>query len=212
MPVAVITGASQGLGLALATDLAAAGWSLVVDARDAGRLETAVAALPGGPHVAVPGDVTDSWHRGALAASRRPRRRRAAGQQRQHPRRQPTPRARRPRAHDVRPDPRGQRRRPGRPHRPAAAAAARARWPGPQHHLGRVRRGLRDLGRLRLVQGRARPCDPGARGRGARAEGVRRRPGRPAHRDAPGRLPRRGHHRPTRAGDRRPAPADAGRR
>jgi NAD(P)-dependent dehydrogenase (short-subunit alcohol dehydrogenase family) len=69
MPVAVITGASQGLGLALATSLAHDGWSLVVDGRDAGRLDAAVAALPRGPHVAVPGDVTDSWHRGALAAT-----------------------------------------------------------------------------------------------------------------------------------------------
>jgi NAD(P)-dependent dehydrogenase (short-subunit alcohol dehydrogenase family) len=69
MPVAVITGASQGLGLALAHTLAATGWSVVADARDAVRLDAAVADLPGGPHLAVPGDVTDSWHRGALAAS-----------------------------------------------------------------------------------------------------------------------------------------------
>jgi len=69
MPVAVITGASQGLGLALAHTLAASGWSVVADARDAVRLDAAVADLPGGPHLAVPGDVTDSWHRGALAAS-----------------------------------------------------------------------------------------------------------------------------------------------
>ena len=68
MPVAVITGASQGLGLALARGLATAGWSVVADARDADRLRTAVDSLVGGPHVAVPGDVTDSWHRGALAA------------------------------------------------------------------------------------------------------------------------------------------------
>jgi NAD(P)-dependent dehydrogenase (short-subunit alcohol dehydrogenase family) len=69
MPVAVITGASQGLGRSLAHALASTGWSVVADARDAVRLDTAVAALPGGPHLAVPGDVTDSWHRGALAAS-----------------------------------------------------------------------------------------------------------------------------------------------
>lgn len=69
MPVAVITGASQGLGLALAHGLASAGWSVVADARDADRLQAAVAGLPGGPHLTVAGDVTDSWHRGALAAS-----------------------------------------------------------------------------------------------------------------------------------------------
>lgn len=69
MSVAVITGASQGLGLALATHLAESGWTIVADARDAARLTAAVDALPGGPHAAVPGDVTDSWHRGALAAA-----------------------------------------------------------------------------------------------------------------------------------------------
>jgi NAD(P)-dependent dehydrogenase (short-subunit alcohol dehydrogenase family) len=69
MPVAVITGASQGLGLSFAHALASTGWSVVADARDAVRLDAAVAALPGGPHLAVPGDVTDSWHRSALAAS-----------------------------------------------------------------------------------------------------------------------------------------------
>jgi len=69
MPVAVITGSSQGLGLALATQLASTGWSVVADARDRDRLQSAVDALPGGPHAAVPGDVTDSWHRGALGAA-----------------------------------------------------------------------------------------------------------------------------------------------
>src|SRR3954451_1773348 len=69
MPVVVITGASQGLGLALAAELARTGWTVVADARDGERLTAAVDALPGGPHVAVPGDVTDSWHRGALAAT-----------------------------------------------------------------------------------------------------------------------------------------------
>ena len=35
MSVAIVTGASRGLGEALATGLARAGWSLVVDGRDA---------------------------------------------------------------------------------------------------------------------------------------------------------------------------------
>jgi NAD(P)-dependent dehydrogenase (short-subunit alcohol dehydrogenase family) len=65
-PVAVITGASQGLGLALATELATHGWSLVVDARDGDRLARATSTLPGGPHPAVAGDVTDPVHRREL--------------------------------------------------------------------------------------------------------------------------------------------------
>ena len=65
-PVAVITGASQGLGLALATELASRGWSLVVDARHADRLAEAVEGLPGGPHPAVAGDVADPSHRREL--------------------------------------------------------------------------------------------------------------------------------------------------
>jgi NAD(P)-dependent dehydrogenase (short-subunit alcohol dehydrogenase family) len=65
MPVAIITGASRGLGLALATGLAEAGWRLVVDARDAAAL--AAAAPPGAR--AVPGDVTDPAHRAALVAA-----------------------------------------------------------------------------------------------------------------------------------------------
>jgi NAD(P)-dependent dehydrogenase (short-subunit alcohol dehydrogenase family) len=69
MTVAVVTGASQGLGLALAHHLASDGWTVVADARDPDRLAAAVAGLPGGPHLGVPGDVTDSWHRGALAAA-----------------------------------------------------------------------------------------------------------------------------------------------
>ena len=63
-PTALITGASKGLGRALAGALAARGWRLVVDARTPGSL---AAELPGAAVVA--GDVTDPGHRGALAAA-----------------------------------------------------------------------------------------------------------------------------------------------
>jgi len=64
---AVITGASRGLGLALARGLAAEGWSLVIDARDADTLRDAALLLPTGTAVtALPGDVTEAGHREAL--------------------------------------------------------------------------------------------------------------------------------------------------
>lgn len=65
---AVVTGASRGLGLALAHALAQRGWRLVIDARSAGDLEAARAALAasGADVTAVAGDVADSWHRGTL--------------------------------------------------------------------------------------------------------------------------------------------------
>ena len=66
-PVAVVTGASQGLGLALAEALAHRGWSLVVDARRADRLAAAVTRLEVLTDViAVAGDVSEPDHRAAL--------------------------------------------------------------------------------------------------------------------------------------------------
>jgi NAD(P)-dependent dehydrogenase (short-subunit alcohol dehydrogenase family) len=65
--IAVITGASRGLGLALAGGLAADGYHLIVDARDGAALRAAVAGLPAGQVTAVPGDVSDPAHRAELA-------------------------------------------------------------------------------------------------------------------------------------------------
>jgi NAD(P)-dependent dehydrogenase (short-subunit alcohol dehydrogenase family) len=66
-PVALITGASQGLGRALLHALDDRGWTVVVDARDAAALTAAAAHRPS--VVAVPGDITDPRHRQALAAA-----------------------------------------------------------------------------------------------------------------------------------------------
>jgi len=66
MPTAVITGASMGLGRAIAHTLAERGWSLVVDARRPGLLAGAMRGLAGVTEL--PGDVTDPAHRVNLAA------------------------------------------------------------------------------------------------------------------------------------------------
>ena len=61
---ALITGASRGLGRALARSLIEAGWEVIADARDGTAL---AAALP--EAVTVPGDITSARHRAVLAAA-----------------------------------------------------------------------------------------------------------------------------------------------
>jgi NAD(P)-dependent dehydrogenase (short-subunit alcohol dehydrogenase family) len=74
MDTALITGASRGLGLALARELARRSWRLVVDARGAGALEAARAELAELTEVvALAGDVTDADHRRALVQAAGPR-------------------------------------------------------------------------------------------------------------------------------------------
>jgi NAD(P)-dependent dehydrogenase (short-subunit alcohol dehydrogenase family) len=69
---ALVTGASRGLGRALAAGLAREGYDLIIDARDAAALEAAAGQIRAagrgvGTVTAVPGDVTDPAHRQALA-------------------------------------------------------------------------------------------------------------------------------------------------
>jgi NAD(P)-dependent dehydrogenase (short-subunit alcohol dehydrogenase family) len=67
MHTALITGASAGLGRALATELARRGWNLVVDARQPVPLSRLADQLAGlGQLRAVSGDVADAEHRRRL--------------------------------------------------------------------------------------------------------------------------------------------------
>ncbi|WP_018350531.1 SDR family NAD(P)-dependent oxidoreductase [Longispora albida] len=67
MSVAIITGASRGLGLALARGLNDAGWKLVLTARGAQALHDAAGPLG----VTIPGDVADPAHRERLIGAAR---------------------------------------------------------------------------------------------------------------------------------------------
>jgi NAD(P)-dependent dehydrogenase (short-subunit alcohol dehydrogenase family) len=63
--VAIVTGASRGLGRALADGLARRGWRLVINGRDPTALARARGELPG-EVAAVAGDITDPAHRAEL--------------------------------------------------------------------------------------------------------------------------------------------------
>ena len=67
MATSIVTGSSQGLGLALTRALSERGWDVVVDARHGDVLLQAVGHLPN--VTAVPGDITDHDHRRALVTA-----------------------------------------------------------------------------------------------------------------------------------------------
>ncbi len=73
--VAIITGASRGLGRALAGTLADSGYHVVIDARNGATLRAAAAELcatydlPASRLLPIPGDITDPVHRAGLAAA-----------------------------------------------------------------------------------------------------------------------------------------------
>ncbi len=72
MKTALITGASRGLGLALARALAERDWGLIITARGSSTLENARAELAARTNVtAIPGDVSDPAHARALAEAAR---------------------------------------------------------------------------------------------------------------------------------------------
>jgi len=74
-PLAVVTGASRGLGRALAGALAGAGYQLIIDARDCRALDATAAELratcdlPERAVLALPGDITDPGHRAELTGA-----------------------------------------------------------------------------------------------------------------------------------------------
>ena len=153
MPTGIVTGASRGLGLALARALDERGWELVVDARGRARARSRRrAASTESPRSPATSPIPSTGARSSTPPgdAHRPRR-----EQREPARAEPAAAARRVPA-----------RRAARVYevnvlaplalRPARAAAARAGGARARHHLRRGRRAVRGLGRLRLLEGRTR--------------------------------------------------------
>ena len=186
---AIVTGASRGIGLAIAAALAAAGANVVLTSRNRDAAEAAAVSL-GAERVA--GYAAHAADEDAAAALRRVRaralrQRRHPGQQRGHQPRvragdRPGPRALR---QDVRHQPVG-----ADPVDPAGVARVdgRARRHGGQHRLARRPDREPEPRHLQRDQGRADPPHQAARAR-ARTDGAGQRAWRPAS-SAPG-CPRR---------------------
>lgn len=60
---AIVTGASRGIGLAIATDIVAHGGRVCITARKQDELDAAMADLPDGAAIAVAGNTSDAAHR-----------------------------------------------------------------------------------------------------------------------------------------------------
>ena len=198
-PVAIVTGASRGLGLALARSLAERGWRLVVDARgaDDARGRRARAACAG--VIALAGDVADDRHRrgagrgrrraGSTCSSTTPARS-ARARCRRWPTTRSTSSSASTRSNVVAPlalvAARPAAARAGAPRSstspPTPRVEAYEGWGG----YGSSKAALEQLTAV-LAAEHPRPAR------------LRGRPRRHAHRDAPGGLPRRGHLRPAAA-------------
>lgn len=59
VPVAIITGAGSGIGVATSRLLAREGWTIVLAGRRAEQLAAAASTLPGDSHLVVPTDIAD---------------------------------------------------------------------------------------------------------------------------------------------------------